>query len=194
MYSYNYIQYSPIILLFFRRLNESELENIVLKSQGKCHSRLRTHCSTIHKDVIQNGGHSLLRCIKIVKNGDLQLPLCTLGSGSFGTCFLQKFCHFDVCVKVFKPAHIKSLIQEANVLSKFNDPHLPYLFGVSMDAQPSIVTSFHGISHLFITVHDALFPKSKDVKSLVCDASWIEILLHIIQGLQKLHEIWHLTQ
>ena len=32
-----------------------------------------------------------------------------------------------------------------------------------------------------------MFPKSKEVKSLVVDVNWIEIVLHIIHGLEHLH-------
>lgn len=126
---------------------------------------------------------SLLPSIKIICPREIGLPISTssLGEGRFGKCYLHTYGHFKVCIKVLKNSENSALIHEANILSKFSHLNLPYLFGVCIGECPSIVTSFHGYKSQSTTVHCALF------KELFVDIDWKEVLIHIIQGLEHLH-------
>jgi len=104
---------------------------------------------------------------KIVKSKDMTIhestPKC-LGEGRFGACFLQLFSHFKVCVKNFKQTNTNAFINEANILSKFYHPDLPYLFGVCVGDNPALVISFHGTDNQCVTLHDAVSSKSQATK------------------------------
>lgn len=94
-----------------------------------------------------------------------------LGEGRFGTCSLKLFCHFKVCIKEFKKPNSNALINKANILSKFHHPNLPYLFGVCIGDNPSLVISFHGIDNECVTLHDAVSCKSYTTKTLLDNSS-----------------------
>lgn len=80
----------------------------------------------------------------------------SIGSGTFGTCYLGKYRGIRVVIKEYKERTTKhknslSLLQkearhEANVLMKLGDhPGIPLLFGVCLNEKPiSIVIKFHG--------------------------------------------------
>ena len=106
-----------------------------------------------------------------------------LGSGRFGTCYLQTLAgHYQVCVKVLKQSNNNVFIHETNILSNFTHRCLPFLFGVCVGSRPSIVTSFHGIDNRSITIYHAL---SRKLTELVVD--WMKIFSEVISGLQHLH-------
>ena len=138
---------------------------------------------------------SLLPSINIISDTDLSSTssLC-IGKGRFGTCYLQILCHYTVCVKVSNSTNKTAFIHEANILSGFTHKNLPFLFGVCIGRSPSIVTSFHGFDYQSITLHDALYTQSVQIKNLVMDIKCVTILQEIICGLEQLHtkhEILH---
>ena len=101
---------------------------------------------------------SLLPCIRIITKDELSNSSTQcLGMGKFGQCFLNTFGHYKVCVKVLKRSDKAALMHEANILSRFAHPCLPYLFGVCTASECSLVTSFHGFGvrslHRSVNVH-----------------------------------------
>ena len=178
------------------------MENIILRDP-KCRiSRLR-HLKRKSCTTVGTSGHflnaetsdSLLPSINIISDTDLSSTssLC-IGKGRFGTCYLQILCHYTVCVKVSNSTNKTAFIHEANILSGFTHKNLPFLFGVCIGGSPSIVTSFHGFDNQSITLHDALYTQSVQIKNLVMDIKWVTILQEIICGLEQLHtkhEILH---
>ena len=111
-----------------------------------------------------------------------------LGEGRFGKCSLKLFCHFEVCMKQFKKPNNNAFIKEANILSKFHHPNLPYLFGVCVGDNPALILSFHGIDNICVTVHDAVSCKSHKTKSLLDNSSsWLNILKQVTTGLNCMH-------
>ena len=89
---------------------------------------------------------------------------------------------------------LKSQTVQTKQLSGFTHKNLPFLFGVCIGGSPSIVTSFHGFDNQSITLHDALYTQSVQIKNLVMDIKWVTILEEIICGLEQLHtkhEILH---
>lgn len=136
-----------VFIKLLRKLDETELENIILRDPRRSNRLNRLHCSVA---VSNNGpctGTSLLSCIKILNEDDLNSTTAeNLGSGQYGTCFLRTLGHYSVCVKVFKRANKTAFIDEANILLKFTHHCLPYLFGICVGDCTCIVTSVHGIS------------------------------------------------
>ena len=142
------------------------MENIVLrdpKSRAKRLQQLKTSCTIGTSGKFVCRPTTLLSCIKIIGQNDIISTSLCIGKGRFGTCYLGKFCHYKVCVKVLRSSKSDDLIHEANILSKFAHQNLPYLFGVRVSDCPSIVTSFHGFNDMSITVHDALFTSCQKV-------------------------------
>ena len=80
----------------------------------------------------------------------------SIGSGTFGTCYLGKYRGIDIVIKQYKERSCRggerlSFLQreakhEANVLLRLGDhPGIPLLFGVCLKEKPvSIVMKFHG--------------------------------------------------
>jgi len=174
-------------------LEETKLENIVLRDPNSRPNRL--HRLQLSGTVGTSGhfnvhtGISLRSCIRILSQDDLSTSTTQcLGSGWFGTCFLQSLGHYSVCVKVFKRPNNNARIHEANILSRFTLQCLPYLFGVCIGDHPSIVTSFHGINGHSVTLHHALFARSQEVEDLLVDVHWMEVLKQIYCGLEHLHD------
>ena len=95
--------------------------------------------------------------------------------------------HYKVCVKAFKSLNSRELAHEANVLSKLTHQNLPYLFGICLGDCPSIVTSYHGFNNCSVTIHSALFKRSKDLDCFVDSVNWKDILRQISCGLEHLH-------
>ena len=174
-----------------RKLNEAELENILLRDPHSRSKRLHqlslpgtagTSGYFIHSATTDI---SLLRCIRIINETDLGTFVSDskscVGEGRFGKCYLRYLGHYEVCVKVFKIHSNNSLANEANILSKFAHPNLPYLFGVCVGAHPSIVTSYHGYNSKPLTLHQALFKQTQ------LEVKWMRILVQIISAIDKLH-------
>ena len=103
---------------------------------------------------------SLLPSVKLIAEGDILSAPKEIGSGRFGTCFMHMYAHFKVCVKVLKHKDPLSLCTEANFLSKFSSTSLPYLLGVCQ-SKHAIVTSFHGLDGVSVSLHQALYGKSR---------------------------------
>lgn len=173
-------------LMFNRKLNEAELENIVLRDP-----RSRTHrLSHLNfSGTVGTSGRfvhaptSLLPAIKIINQSEIgQHSTSPLGEGRFGRCYFHTFGHFKVCIKVLKNLDNNALAHEANILSKFFHQNLPYLFGVSIGESPSIISTYHEYKSRSLTVHCALFNKSSDG-----EIDWKEVLVQIVQGLDQLH-------
>ena len=174
------------ILLIFRKLDEAELENFVLRDPNSRCNRMRQ----LGLATVGTSGHfinqpthtSLLACVKIINEGDFgsSVRRC-LGSGRFGVCYLRTLGHFSVCEKFLKRTN-DAMMEETNLLSKFCHRCLPYLFGVRIDDNPSIITSFHGLKDHSVTIHHALFTQSQDVRRLLIDIDWINVLGEVICG------------
>ena len=126
---------------------------------------------------------SLLPQIRLIDKKDLSSPGELLGEGRFAKCYLRTFSHFKVCTKVFKKMNNHTFVQEANILSKFIHPNLPYLFGVSADEPQMIITSFHGLNNKFVTFQCAF---SSNVKNKT-NFDWMILLKEIACGLEYLH-------
>ena len=124
---------------------------------------------------------SLLPQIKII---NLSTSHVQLGEGRFGKCFLGMYSHFKVCAKVFKKLNNSLFIHEANILSQFTHPNLPYLFGVGIDEPQSIITNFHGVNDQPVTLHCVL-SKTKILDEINID--WHDLLRQVACGLECLH-------
>ena len=121
--------------------------------------------------------------IKLIDKKELSSPYEQSGEGRFAKCYLRTFSHFRVCTKVFKIMNNSAFIHEANILSKFTHPNLPYLFGVSTDEPQSIVTSFHGLNNKSVTFQWALSSKVKNETNF----DWMILLKEIACSLEYLH-------
>ena len=121
--------------------------------------------------------------IRLINECDLEVTSTKLGSGRFGTCLLAKFSHFIACKKVLKRINHNALCEEANILSKFTSPRLPYLLGVCTE-QLAIVTVFHGFGNRSVTVHQAIM---NDKLLAGYSVDWRYILYQIFKGVQELH-------
>ena len=124
----------------------------------------------------------------MISNHDLSSNRELLGAGRFAKCYVCSLGDYKVCEKVFKDFHSSAFCHEANVLSKFAHKNLPYLFGVCIRDQPSIITAFHGFDNdLSVTVPHALFSKSVNVTSTIAKLDWMEVMCQILSGLEQLH-------
>ena len=122
----------------FRKLDDTEMENIVLRNARSCSNRLhqlKTSCTIGTSGQFARTPTTLLSSITIIGQNDITIStsLC-IGKGRFGTCYLGRFCHYKVCVKVLRSSKSNDHIHEANILSKFAHQNLPYLFGVRVSA------------------------------------------------------------
>ncbi|CAH3130945.1 unnamed protein product, partial [Pocillopora meandrina] len=89
----------------------------------------------------------------------------SVGSGSFGQCFLGRYRGIDVTVNQMTHNETsedeerarRDLLHEAKVVSALGDhPHLPMIFGVVTKASPlCLVTQFHGVQQESVTLHQA---------------------------------------
>ena len=65
---------------------------------------------------------------------------------------------------------------------------MPYLFGVTVGEELSLVTSYHDLNDESVTLHTAVQSKSEVTKNLLDNSSiWISILRQITNGLNSLH-------
>ena len=176
----------------------AKLENAILRDPTTHSNRVKT---TKRSCTIGTSGHfmhqesagarSLLPSIRILKKEDTTMYMPKekyLGEGRFGICNLRIFNHYKVGVKTFKINNEIAFRHEANVLSKFNHTNLPYLFGVTVGEELSLITSYHGLNEESVTLHSAVHTKPEVTKKLLDDSSiWISILKQITNGLNCLH-------
>ena len=118
----------------------------------------------------------------------------SIGSGTFGTCYLGKYRGIRVVIKEYKERTTKhknslSLLQkearhEANVLMKLGDhPGVPLLFGVCLNEKPvSIVIKFHGNGKESVTLY-----KAAKTKVLSQKQEWQAILGETAEALDHVH-------
>ena len=183
--------YTGFILYPCRRLNEIELENILLRDPHSRSTR-RSHLNNQSRTIGTSGcfartATSLLRCIRIINQSDFgetgsdAEPGACLGEGRFGKCYLRSLGHYKVCVKIFKRSDNNGLTHEANIIANFMHPNLPYLFGVCIGSHPAIVTSYHGYNNESLTIHKALFGK------IELQIDWINVLIQVVCGIKYLH-------
>ena len=124
----------PVVLLCFRKLQNIELENLVLQNPSSRAYRMHqlglsaTLGTSGRSASRQISNVSLLPSVHLIQEGDLIGLPHRLGAGRFGTCYVQSLAHFKVCVKVFKHGDARSVCGEANLLSNFRSKYLPYLF------------------------------------------------------------------
>ena len=177
-------------VLLHRKLQEAELENALLRDPDSRANRLQR---LGYPTTLATSGHfgpsatSLLACIKIIHERAFLSESKQLGAGRFGVCYLRTLSHYKTCVKVFKRKDNSAFCQEANMLSEFIHPNLPYLFGVCVGDNLAVVTSFHGFSDHSVTVHSALFSNSSTMMRLVQGVDWKGVMLDILSGLEHLH-------
>ena len=81
---------------------------------------------------------------------------------------------YHVCVKVCNASN-STFISEANILSRFSHPNLPYLFGVCVGESPSIVLSYHGFGNHSITINCTLFTQLQTIKEAIADIKWLTV-------------------
>lgn len=125
--------------------------------------------------------------IRLINECDLIGTPNKLGAGRFGTCYSQRLSHFEVCVKVFKHDNLQSFSNEANILTRFKSENLPFLFGVLLGtSKRALVTSFHGIEGISVTLHIALSTKSPDILTKY-SIEWKPIVQQIVTGVEELH-------
>ena len=122
----------------------------------------------------------------------------SIGSGTFGNCYLGKYRGISVVIKEYKDlsnsrnnSHHDSLSRlqmeakhEARVLRKLGDhPGIPLLFGVSLKEVPvSIVLKFHGDDEESLTVFKAA--KNEKVSE---QKEWNRILHDTANALEHIH-------
>ena len=157
------------------------------RSNRLIHLSKRTTVGTSGHFLRSSTNDSLNPQIKIINEKDLitGTDIC-IGKGRFGTCYQKMYNHYHVCVKVCYASN-SSFISEANILSRFAHPNLPYLFGVCVGESPSIVLSYHGFGNHSITIDCALFTQSQTIKEAIADIKWLTVLKEIACGLDNLH-------
>ena len=122
----------------------------------------------------------------------------SIGSGTFGNCYLEKYRGISVVIKEYKDlsysrnnSHHDSLSRlqmeakhEARVLRKLGDhPGIPLLFGVSLKEVPvSIVLKFHRNGEESLTVFKAA--KNEKVSE---QKEWNRILCDTANALEHIH-------
>lgn len=174
----------------FRKVQEVELENALLRDPNSRGNRL--HRLGYSRTAVATSGHfapsvtSLLACIRIICEQDFSSEPRRLGAGRFGICYLRALGHYKACVKVFKHYDNHAFCKEANIVSKFVHPNLPYLFGVCVGDSLSTVTSFHGFADHTVTIYDALFGATK-ISEQLTKLNWKDIILQVLSGLEQLH-------
>ena len=171
-----------------------ELENAVLRDSSSTIRRVYNIKS--NRQTVGTSGHllptrndhvSLFPQIKLINKEDLGISCKQLGEGRFGKCFLHAYSHFKVCSKVFKKMNNSSFICEANILSQFSHPNLPFLFGVDITEPQSIVTSFHGVHDQPTTLISVLSSQSNVFANEKININWIDLLRQIACDLECLH-------
>ena len=180
------------VFSYYRKVQETELSNLLLRDPNSREVRMYRLGYSVQSPRATSGHFlqpttSLLACVKVINEQDLSPNRERLGDGKFGTCYACTLGHYKVCVKVYKNLNSSALCHEANILSRFTHINLPYLFGVCIGNQPSIVTSLHGFKNHSITLDSVLFSNSAKVRALLPNIDWMEILLHILSGMEHLH-------
>ena len=114
-----------------------------------------------------------------------------VGSGSYGQCYRARYRGIEVLVKKMthdgtargKEKARKNVFHEAKVLSALGDhAKLPMIFGVISETEPlCIVSQFHGVKHVSVTLHHAAREK------LLSPYDCIEIFLEICSALRHVH-------
>lgn len=125
----------------------------------------------------------------------------SIGSGTFGTCYLGKYRGISVVIKEYKERslpgktaeHKLSVLQrearhEARVLQKLGDhPGIPLLFGVCLKTPVSIIMKFHGDGQESLTVHKAA--RKKIIKE---KKDWNRVICAIADALEHIHRFGYI--
>ena len=144
-----------------------ETENSLLRDD-KLHRRYNPRKLTAETSghFLHDGNLSLLPCIRIINNDDLRpVESKAIRAGKFCTCYVKMLSHFKVCVEVIPLLHKRAFTSEANIVSKFAHPNLPFLFGICCGKSLSLVLSYHAIGEHAVTLHNSLFNASPAIKS-----------------------------
>ena len=143
-----------------------------------------------------NEWHQLRRLVKEIDPANItRVGSKSIGSGTFGTCFLAKYREITIVIKEYKetansPGHNQLLrlqreaAYEARVIQHLGDhPGIPLLFGVMLQQRPvSIVLKVHGQGDESLTVYKAA-TRSK----IKHESEWKEILWNIADALEHIH-------
>ena len=97
-----------VLAIFFklRKLQDSELENLILRDPNSHANRLHrlgmsSHTMGTSGYFVQRGtSASLLAHITVIRDEDFMSACQHIGSGRFGTCYLRTLCHYQVCKTV----------------------------------------------------------------------------------------------
>ena len=104
---------------------------MLLRDPNSCANRLQR----LGYSTLATSGHfsrtsaTSLSCIKVISDKVFLSESKQLGAGWFGVYYLRTLGHYKTCVKVFKQNNC-AFCHEANILSNFIHPNLPYVFGV----------------------------------------------------------------
>jgi len=171
-----------------RRLVKVEKENSLLRDDKLCQPynpwKLTAETSG---HFWHDGNLSLLPCIRIINNDDLRpVESKAIGAGKFGTCYVKMLSHFKVCVKVIPRLHKRAFTSEANIVSKFVHPNLPFLLSICCGKSLSLVLSYHAIGEHVVTLHKSLFNASPAIKRVTADVDWMQMLRGLLSGSEHL--------
>ncbi|XP_028416021.1 spindle assembly checkpoint kinase-like [Dendronephthya gigantea] len=107
-----------------------------------------------------------------------------IGEGTFGVCRKKVYRGHIVAVKYFKDNSLSSDVEkEALMISAFDHPGLPFLFGANVKNKPYLlVTEFYSIDGQCVTLQNAV----KGMLSLSIP-KWANILEKISEALSYIH-------
>ena len=113
----------------------------------------------------------------------------SLGSGTFGVCYLAHYRNITVAVKEYKMKSRsvdevkRALLHEARMINHLGDHrNVPLLFGaVTKGEKLQLVTQFHGEKGKSVTLSTALKKKKLD------KPQWLDIVKRICEGLSHVH-------
>lgn len=115
----------------------------------------------------------------------------SLGSGTFGTCYLAHYRGLLVAVKEFKVHNSrpisqikKDVLHEAKMINHLGDHRgLPLLYGIITKSLPlRLITQFHGEKKQSLTLRNAIKKKKFD------KPCWLAILKDVIRAVGHVHK------
>lgn len=131
--------------------------------------------------------------INIISHDELEdTPTKSVGSGTFGNCYLKKFTRFGIKVveKQLMDGSIDMVYREANYMQTFSHRCIPHLLGIQVEKKPlSLIMEFVGENDQSITVHKLLFDaKLEKLKKSKSIKDWLCICYDITDALDHMHQ------
>ena len=162
-------------------------------SRAACQRKVTTQSTMTSKPREASTSKSIAGVMEIdPANVTRALGSKSIGSGTFGTCFLATFHRIKVAVKEYKgTAHggstsklQREAINEAQIIRQLGDhPGIPFLIGIMLKKPVSIRLKFHGNGDESLTVYKAA--KGGKIKE---ESQWKEVLWHVADTLQQIHD------